>query len=325
MIKKSAIILVVAIIGLSGCKSGGDKEYQTGEGDMLYKIHRDDSGPTIKELDFMAVTIVEKTEGDSVLYNMYDYDGRSVVLVRDKSRFKGDLSSAYGLLSEGDSATFKINVDSITVSEGKKRTANIKGKYLVYTIKVNKVLPRGSLSDSEMNAQIEAYRAAEVQKAKATERVKIERYIVANKLKPRTTASGLRYIITKKGTGPAVQPGDTMLVNYTSRYLSGKLFYTTNGETAKREGKDINNEDAKYGPGLIIIPIEKSNSPYSALQEASLMFPKGTKVTLIFPSSMGYDDSQRGVPQYSPLISEMEILDIKKRKNNSKSIARIGI
>lgn len=308
MIKQTAIILAVALLGLSACKTGGDKEFKSGEGDMLYKMHHDESGPVIKELDFMAVTIVEKNERDSILYNMYDYDRRSVVLVRDKSRFKGDLNSAYGMLSEGDSATFKINADSMAVSQGKPRTANIKDKYLVYTIKVNKVLPRGSLSDSQMNTQIEAYRNAELEHAKATELKKLSDYIALNKLRPETTPSGLQYIITKKGTGSPASPGDSLWIKYTGRYLSGRVFYTTDSEIAKKSGRY--SPEAIYGPALVI-PKEKSANPYSALQEASLMFPKGTKVTLIFPSSMGYDDSQRGVPAYAPLTSEIEVIDIK--------------
>lgn len=293
---------------------------------MLYRMHRDKSGPAIKQLDFMAVTIVEKTEGDSILYNMYDYDGRSVVLVRDKSRFKGDLNSAYGMLSEGDSATFKINADSLAIVEGKSRAASSKDKYLVYTIKVNKVIPRGSLTDSQMNTRIEAYRTTELEQAKATEAKKISNYIAANKLKPEITPSGLQYIITRKGTGSPASPGDSLWVEYTGRYLSGKVFYTTVPEIAKMVG--LYRPGATYGPALVI-PEAKSDMPYSALQEASLMFPKGTKATLIFSSKLGYDNSLRGVVAYAPLTSEIEIVDIKSadhggNNNTFSKVARDG-
>ena len=62
--KKIVIILGIAVMGLSSCK-----QFKKGEGDMMYKIHEDKSGETIKEGDFVAFNAIEKTEKDSVLYS----------------------------------------------------------------------------------------------------------------------------------------------------------------------------------------------------------------------------------------------------------------
>jgi hypothetical protein len=102
--KKLVIVLGLAVTGLTACNN-----FEKGEGDMLYKIHTDKAGATIQEGDFIAFKATEKTEGDSVLYSSYDYD-RPSLMIKEKSVFKGDLFAALGLLSEGDSATFKINI-----------------------------------------------------------------------------------------------------------------------------------------------------------------------------------------------------------------------
>ena len=122
--KKLVIVLGLAVTGLAGCKN-----FEKGEGDMLYKIHTDKSGETIKEGDFVAFKAIEKTEGDSVLYSSYDYD-RPSLLVKEKSVFKGDLFAALGLLSEGDSATFKINIDSMVQKMGRPQPSDTTKKYL---------------------------------------------------------------------------------------------------------------------------------------------------------------------------------------------------
>src|SRR5690606_36646424 len=112
------------VTALSACN-----QFEKGEGDMLYKIHTDKSGEAIKDGDFVVFKAIEKTEVDSVLYSSYDYD-RPSLLIKEKSIFKGDLFAGVSLLSEGDSATFKINIDSLVLKMGRPQPADTTSKYL---------------------------------------------------------------------------------------------------------------------------------------------------------------------------------------------------
>ncbi|MHB1176903.1 MAG: FKBP-type peptidyl-prolyl cis-trans isomerase, partial [Daejeonella sp.] len=228
--KKLVIVLGIAVTAFTGCN-----KFEKGEGDMMYKIHTDKGGEKIKEGDFIVFQAIEKTEGDSVLYSSYDYD-RPSLTVREKSLFAGDLSAAFGLLSEGDSATFKINLDSMVLKMGRPQPADTTAKYLIYTIKIDKVIPKGKLTDSLFRGKIDEFLKAEMDRAKNGEAAKVKAYVSSKDLKPTITPSGLNYVVSKPGSGAKANPGDTVVVHYTGMFLSGKVFDSSLPDVAKKSG-----------------------------------------------------------------------------------------
>ena len=305
--KKLVIVLGLAVTGLAGCKN-----FEKGEGDMLYKIHTDKSGETIKEGDFVAFKAIEKTEGDSVLYSSYDYD-RPSLLVKEKSVFKGDLFAALGMLSEGDSATFKINIDSMVQKMGRPQPSDTTKKYLVYTIKIDKVIPKGKLTDSLFRGKIDAFLKTEMDQAKTGEANKVKAYVSAKSLKPTVTATGLNYVVTTQGSGPKANPGDTVLVNYTGMFLSGKVFDSSLAEVAKKNGTF--NPQRPYEP--LKLPVGMNGS-IAGFEEGLMLLPKGAKATLILPSSLAYgEQGNQGIPPFTPLIFEVDVVNIIPAKAGS--------
>ena len=305
--KKLVIVLGLAVTGLAGCSN-----FKKGEGDMLYKIHTDKSGETIKEGDFVAFKAIEKTEGDSVLYSSYDYD-RPSLLVKEKSVFKGDLFAALGMLSEGDSATFKINIDSMVQKMGRPQPSDTTKKYLVYTIKIDKVIPKGKLTDSLFRGKIDAFLKTEMDQAKTGEATKIKAYVSSKSLKPTVTASGLNYVVSTQGSGPKANPGDTILVNYTGMFLSGKVFDSSLAEVAKKNGTF--NPQRPYEP--LKLPVGMNGS-IAGFEEGLMLLPKGAKATLILPSSLAYgEQGNQGIPPFTPLIFEVVVVNIIPAKAGS--------
>ena len=298
--KRIAIVLGLAVIGFTGCK-----QYEKGEGDMMYKIHDDKTGETIKDGDFVAFNATEKTESDTVLYSSYDYD-RPSLLVKEKSLFKGDLFAALAMLSEGDSATFKINIDSMVTKMGRPKPADTTSKYLVYTIKIDKVIPKGKLTDSVFRGQIDKYLKTEMDKAKNAEAAKFNAYVSKESKKPQVTTSGLNYVVTKEGSGPKAAIGDTVLVNYTGRFLTGKVFDTSLMEVAKKE--KTFNAQRPYEP--LKMPVGMNGS-IPGFEEGLMLFPAGTQAKLIMPSKIAYgEQGSQGIAPYTPLVFEIEIIKI---------------
>lgn len=293
-------MLSLAALGFAGCQ-----QFKKGDGDLLYKIHTDKDGPAIKIGDFVAFKAIEKTEEDSVLYSSYDFD-RPSLIVEEKSLFKGDMYAALALLSEGDSATFKINIDSMEKKMGRPKPKNTKGKYLVYNIKIDKVIPKGQLNDSLFRGKIDEFLKTEMDHAKATEGKKLSDYIAAKNLKPSITASGLKYVVTQQGNGPKAVAGDTVEVNYTGSFLSGKIFDTSLPEAAKKAG--IFNQMRPYAPIKVAAGV---NGTIPGFDEALLLFGKGTKVSLILPSSLAYGaQGNQAIPPYTPLLFDLEFVNI---------------
>lgn len=298
--RKLVIVLGLAVTGLTACNN-----FEKGEGDMLYKIHNDKSGDAIKEGDFVAFKAIEKTEGDSVLYSSYDYDRPSLMIV-EKSLFKGDLIAGLALLSEGDSAIFKINIDSMVQKMGRPRPADTTKKYLVYSIKIDKVIPKGTLTDSLFRGKIDEFLKAESDLAKSSESAKVKAYVSSKGLKPAATASGLNYVISKEGTGAKANPGDTVVVNYTGMFLSGKVFDSSLPEVAKKNGTF--NPQRPYEP--LKLPVGLGGS-IPGFEEGLMLLNKGAKATLILPSTLAYgEQGNQGIPPFTPLIFEVDMVNI---------------
>jgi FKBP-type peptidyl-prolyl cis-trans isomerase len=98
-------------------------------------------------------------------------------------------------------------------------------------------------------------------------------------LKTTKTASGLQYVITKPGTGTNAKVGDSIHVNYVGSLTTGKVFDTNLPDVAKRENFQPQRpyEALKFQLGVDgVIP---------GWTEAFQLFNKGTKATLVIPSS----------------------------------------
>jgi FKBP-type peptidyl-prolyl cis-trans isomerase FkpA len=305
--KKGLLVLGIAVATLTSCK-----QFEKGPGDMLYKIHEDKEGPVIKDGDFVSFKAIEKTEEDSILFSSYDYD-RPSLLVKEKSIFAGDLYAALGMLSEGDSASFKISLDSMEKVMQRPKIPNTKGKYIVYNIKINKVIPKGKLDEQAFRAQVETFLKGETDKAKSQEAGKISNYIASNDLKPTATASGLNYIITEEGKGPKASVGDTVEFNYTGMFLTGKVFDTS----LQQKAKESNTFNAMRPYQPIKVPAGV-NSTIPGFDESLLLFPKGTKVTIILPSKLAYgEQGSQAIPPYMPLVFEIEVVNIIPQKTGT--------
>ena len=101
-------------------------------------------------------------------------------------------------------------------------------------IKIEKVIPKGTMTDTAFNSRIQSYMKVQADAMKKAEPGKIKKYIDDNKIVGTTTASGLFYTITKPGVGDKPAVGDTAEVFYTAKYLNGKVFETNVKEVAQK-------------------------------------------------------------------------------------------
>jgi FKBP-type peptidyl-prolyl cis-trans isomerase FkpA len=297
--RKNLMFLAVAAIGLASCNSGQKK----GEGGLLYQIHDDKDGATIKEGDFLSVNLIAKNDADSVMFNSYD-TGKPISTLMPKPQFKGDVYAGMNLLSEGDSATFKVNADSAFKTTPKP--PGFKGKYITYEIKVVKVIPKGKLTEQVFKGRVDEYFKGEADKMKKLEPGKISSFIADNKMKVTKTASGLTYEITKAGSGPNIAKGDTAVVNYTGKLTNGKVFDTSIKEIAQKN----KTYDAMRPYQPIRIPVG-AGAVIPGWDEGLQLLNKGAKVTMIIPSNLAYGEQGLGpVPPFAPIVFEVELVDI---------------
>jgi FKBP-type peptidyl-prolyl cis-trans isomerase FkpA len=300
--KKNLIFLALVSLGLASCNGG----FKQDEGGLLYDIHVDKGGPTIQAGDFVSANVIAKTDGDSVLFSTYE-SGHPIETVILKPQYKGDIFTALEKLSEGDSATIKLNAD--TMYKKQPKPPGFKGKYIVYEIKIEKVIAKGTLSDAVFQGRVADYAKSQAEVLKKQEPILIKKYIADNKLNVTETADSLYYVINTPGSGPKPAVGDTAVVNYVGRFVSnGKVFDTSIkdvGYKAKIQGYNMRD----YKP--IHIPVgEKRVIP--GWDEGLQLLSKGAKATLLIPSSLAYGEHgmQQFIGPYTPIVFEIEMVDI---------------
>ncbi|MDR2618801.1 MAG: peptidylprolyl isomerase [Treponema sp.] len=108
------------------------------------------------------------------------------------------------------------------------------------------------------------------------------------------TASGLRYIIEKNGSGAKPAPGKTVSVKYKGMLLSGKTF----------DNSDFRGGSVDFTLGQLI----------PGMNEALLDMSPGEKRTVIIPPELAYGERGAGngaIPPNSFLVFDIELLRVK--------------
>ena len=117
----------------------------------------------------------------------------------------------------------------------------------------------------------------------------IEQYLADNNLTADSTASGLRYIITKEGSGGHPNLQSTVTVKYKGYLTDGTVFDQTTGS-----------ETAKF-PLSNLIP---------GWQECIPLLKKGGEGTFLLPSYLAYGPSGSGsIPPNTVLIFDIVLVD----------------
>jgi len=112
-----------------------------------------------------------------------------------------------------------------------------------------------------------------------------------------TTPSGLRYVITHRGSGELATVGKTAIVHYTGRLTDGTIF----DDSRKRDQPFA----FKLGGGQVI----------KGWDEGIALLHIGDRAVLIIPSELGYGKKGAGevIPPDATLVFDVELLDIKAK------------
>jgi len=307
--KKSIFSLGLAMAVLvSACQ-----QFEKGDGGLQYKIVKDNGQPKAQTGDLLSVNLTVTTDRDSLLSSTYKIGLPQIINIAADSMpglYPGDYNSMFKMLGEGDSAIFKLDLDTMAAKTMQPKP-DFADKYVTFNVKVNKHFSKGDLTDSALYAEVNTYFDAEIEKLKASEEGKINTYIEKNDLEPLKTASGLQYIIVEEGTGEKPVAGDTVQVNYTGALVATGDVFDTSVKTVAEE-HNIFNAMRPYEPAKFAIGVRQVIPGWD---EGLLLLPKGSKAKLIIPSELGYGERGDGrgvIPPFAPLVFDIELIDIVK-------------
>lgn len=133
-------------------------------------------------------------------------------------------------------------------------------------------------------------------------------YFAETKAKATTTASGLKYVITKKGTGVKGAEGSNIYFHYAGYFEDGNLFDSSMASVAKTYGKYDANRDAQGGYKAFPFAVGKKDGMIPGFIEALDMMTDGEKAIFFLPSNLAYGEKGAGgvIPPNATLIFEIE-------------------
>ncbi|NWJ50719.1 MAG: FKBP-type peptidyl-prolyl cis-trans isomerase [Bacteroidetes bacterium] len=293
-ILKCVIVVGIAMIAFSSCTSKypGFKKTKTG---LYYKFHVENKDSSKAQKDEILSLRLKYSYKDSTIF---DSKGEMMIPL-NVSESKGDIFEGLAMMHTGDSASFIINADSFFIKTAKmpQRPPFIdSNSTLKFEVKL--------LSHRTKEA-LEKFLAKKRQDAMVKEPSRIEKYLKAKGITVTPTTSGLYFIEDTKGKGAKPGPKDYVKVHYSVSTIEGKVFYSS-----------FKNPE----PHLMQMDGQLETQ---GLKEGLSLMTKGSKVRLIVPSKLAFGQGNNSVEPYTPLLYEVQLVDIMSKAQYDKEQDRL--
>ncbi|UOQ66868.1 FKBP-type peptidyl-prolyl cis-trans isomerase [Hymenobacter volaticus] len=321
---RSSLLLVVLFtaLGFSGQQVQAQARVQaqsfgrTASG-IEYKIYRNTTGRYQLRTDvnpagdptystrvgkILAAHLQYRTAKDSLLFSTRkELMGMPAQLPLAEVKVRGGIEDAVALLQPGDSAVFRFNVDSVFAKSFRQPAPPFMkkaGNTMTVLAKAQKLMTQEEASADQQKMMELARKKAEADAARLLQKddLQIQAYLKKNNLNGLKTTGGTYYVVTKAGTGPKPQTGQTVSVLYKGTLLDGKVF----DSSEKQGGKPIS---FALGVGQVI----------PGWDQGLAALTQGTKAILLVPSPLAYGSRGAGpdIPANAILRFDVELVEVK--------------
>ena len=255
---------------------------------LEYKIITHGDGKKKPELSDHLELHISYAVGDSMIFDSRKMNNNKCVPIpMAASRGMGDPIVVFAQMVAGDSAVARYPVDSL------KQT----GQSFPWTKPADMVTYHIKMVSVKTEAEFVKEEADKVAKQNAIDDKALEAYFKEKGIKATKTASGLYYTVDREGTGEKIKAGQLVGVNYTGKFLDGKVF-DSNTDTAFHH---VQTFSLPVGVGRVI----------KGWDEGLQLLKPGSKATFYIPSSLAYGSNERpGLPANSILVFDVELIDI---------------
>ena len=279
-VRKLALIGLAAtlLFTFGACsKYKGFKKHSSG---LYYQFYEQNDTADQPNTGDLVGVLMSLRAGDSLLIPMMPNE-----MIMD-SLYEGDIFEAIRMMHVGDSATF--------ILDGKQffeKMMNPSQEYefgddpLYLDVKLYGLMKKADFekAKAEFDAQLDERKVKEVEE--------IDEYLQKHP-GMKQTSMGVYMKTVKKGNGPKVEPLQQVKVHYTGRFVDGTVF-----DSSVERGTPFT---FTVGAGEVIPGWDATVSDMKV----------GDKVTVLIPSSMAYGEGRQGIPPYSPLEFDIELLEI---------------
>ena len=251
---------------------------------LEYLFLKDQAGTKFIQDGSIVKMHIRTKIADSAMFDSYKMNNNEPIEQPLTKQFLGAFMEGFALLTAGDSAILRLPID--TAFKGSPMPPFAKsGDKVSYEVKIISV-------KTKAEADAEKEKASKVQNGIDDKLLK--EYIKTKNLKTAKTASGIYYVIDKKGNGKHATPADKVKVHYKGYKLDGSTF------------------DSSYDRGQ---PIEfPLSGVIKGWTEGIPLFEEGGKGTLLIPSSLAY--GQNAPPGSTIKANEVLLFDVELIKIN---------
>lgn len=266
--------------------------FVTTNGNLQFKMITKGTSTYESKVGDIAEMNIKFFIGDSILINTMEMNNHEpVTQALQAPTFAGDLNEGLLLLKTGDSAIFRMKMDTLSARAKQPKPEWAKpGDYARWEVKMVKV---------KSKAEAETERAAKSKARAGEEETILQKHFAEKGIKAQRTASGLYYVLHEAGTGEAPTPGKSVTVNYTGMLLDGTKF----DSNVDPQFNHVSPFDFPVGQGRVI----------KGWDEGVPLMKKGGKITLYIPSALAYGERSQGpiIKSNSILVFDVELVDFK--------------
>lgn len=309
---KNFIYLLAVTLLVTSCT----QPFKKAKDGSQYKIVKAKSGRKLVAGNYMEINVVAKYK-DSLLFSSIE-DGMPQYAPYDTAQFPPLFKEIFKNVNVGDSIVIKTSTDTL-ISKGQAAPFMKKGNFIFQSYKIENAFATKEQSDSAYQSHLAVAKAraydkttGQIKKDLATTlapQMKIDDRILTDYMnktgtKAAKTEWGTYVAITAPGSGDNLTDKSIALVNYTGKTLADSVFDS--------------NIDPKFNH---VEPLSVDMNQYSVMPgwiDGLKMLKKGSKATLIIPSSLAYGKNGRepGIGPNENLLFDIEVIDIITQQQN---------
>jgi FKBP-type peptidyl-prolyl cis-trans isomerase FkpA len=286
--RRIIVPLVAATVLFASCN-----QYEKTPTGFLYKIKKGDSKEVLKQGQFVKLNIEYKlpAKKDSVLTSSY---GKvPVYMIIDTSRMaKHSFLEVINKCAPGDKMEFAMSIDTLKKMGMLEYNNIFKAKDMINgRVDFLQTFATQELMMADYQKEMEIEKKREIKELKD--------FITKKGAKTQEAASGVFVEISNAGDAAVkIDTGMQISLRYRGTFLDGKEF----------DG----NMDPKAQNSQPLTFIVGAPNIIAGLSEGVKFFNKGGKGKIFVPAMLGYgpNGSAPVIPAYSPLIFEIEVLDV---------------
>ena len=308
-----AQILVGAIAMFAACTQAS-KETPSG---FKFDMIKEGTGDIPRPTQFVVFNFRVTDSADSIWADTYGRGYPEFARIQDSSRIADEdgITQMLRMLSKGDSVTFTISIADLFRDFAKSPVPpHMDSTSIVrYNISVRDIVNQEDFDAYQSQVEQDYYafmtKSAAEQLGKDT--VAIDEYLSEKNIQAQKLPSGIRYVISKEGKGPAAGSGQTVSVHYAGYMLDGTYFDTSIRETAQQQGLFDSARDAQNGYQPYEVTIDQS-SVIQGWHEALKVLNEGAEGTFYIPSSLAYGPrANQRIKANSVLVFDLQMVEIK--------------